>query len=247
MWSHFLQYWNGKSFFMEDYYTDAPDLSLYTDASEAREYGAYFQGHWFWGDWAPSQKLVINNDMSIVYQELFPIVLAAFVWDCAWSQKHILLHCDNEATVSAIDKGTSRSPLTAKLLRKLTLCSMLGGFVIRASHVPRKINHIADALSCNQVSKFFTLAPNACHLPTEVPRESLESLMPQQNLAITDNNQRVYNTGACTSFQFCLQYNLKPLGIHSTGTHENLLLYFAAHCARHKTSCFNYKPVLTWH
>ena len=79
MWSHFLQNWNGKSFFMEDYYTDAPDLSLYTDTSGACRCGAYFQGHWFWGDWAPSQKLVINNDTSIVYQEVFPVVLAASV------------------------------------------------------------------------------------------------------------------------------------------------------------------------
>ena len=35
MWSHFMQHWNGKSFFMEDHYTDAPDLCLYTDASGA--------------------------------------------------------------------------------------------------------------------------------------------------------------------------------------------------------------------
>ena len=178
MWSHFLQHWNGKSFFMEDHYTDAPDLCLYTDASGAHGYGAYFQGHWFRGDWTLGQKLVTNNDTSIAYQELFPIVLAASVWGHAWFQKRILFYCDNEATVTAINKGTSRSPLMAKLLRKLTLCSMLGGFVIRASHVPGKINHIADARSHNQVSKFFTLAPNACHLPTEVPREILENLMP---------------------------------------------------------------------
>ena len=105
------------------------------------------------------QKLVTNNDTSIAYQELFPIVLAASVWDHIWSQKRIMFYCDNEATVTAINKGTSRSPLMAKLLRKLTLCSILGALVIRASNVPVKINHISDALSHNQVSKFFILAP----------------------------------------------------------------------------------------
>ena len=125
MWSHFLQHWNGKSFFMEDHSTDAPDLCLYTDASGAHGYGAYFQGHWFRGDWTLSQKLVTNNDTSIAYQELFPIILAASVWGHAWSQKRILFYCDNEAMVTAINKCTSRSPLMAKLLRKLTLCSML--------------------------------------------------------------------------------------------------------------------------
>ena len=54
-----------------------------------------------------------------------------------------------------------------------------------------------------------------------------------QLLSITDNTQRVYNTGARTFFQFCLQYNLTPPEIHSTGIDENLLLYFASHCAHH--------------
>ena len=103
-----------------------------------------------------------------------------------------------------------------------------GGGAIRASHVPSKINHIADALSRNQVSKFFTLAPNACHLPTEVPMEISESFdalaKSYQLLSITDITRPVYNTGSRTFFQFCLQYNL---------IHKNLLLYFAADCANH--------------
>ena len=70
MWSHFLQHWNGKSFFMEDYYKDAPDLSLYTDASGGTWYGSYFQGHWFRGDWALSQKFTTNSDTSAVTHQL---------------------------------------------------------------------------------------------------------------------------------------------------------------------------------
>ena len=40
MWSIFLQNWNGRSFFLEDQLTSAPDLSLYTDASGTHGYGA---------------------------------------------------------------------------------------------------------------------------------------------------------------------------------------------------------------
>ena len=73
---------------MEDHYTEASDLCLYTDAS-----GAHFHGHWFRGDWTLGQKLVTDNDTTIAYQEL---VLAASVWGHAWSQKRILFFCDND-------------------------------------------------------------------------------------------------------------------------------------------------------
>ena len=55
MLSIFLQNWNGQSFFLEDHFTSAPDLSLYTDALGAHGYGAYYQGQWFRGDWVQGQ------------------------------------------------------------------------------------------------------------------------------------------------------------------------------------------------
>ena len=64
------------------------------------------------------------------------------------------------------------------LLRLLTLKAMSCNFVVRASHVPGKTNSIADALSRNQVERFFRLAPRACHQPTEIPEEVFRSLMP---------------------------------------------------------------------
>ena len=121
MWSHFLQGWNGRPFFLEDEFTATPDISLCTDASGVKGYGAYYQGQWFGGDWGPSQLLVQGNETSIAYHELFPIVLAACIWGDNWSQKRILFCCDNKAAVTAINKGTSSSPLIAKLLRVLTL------------------------------------------------------------------------------------------------------------------------------
>ena len=178
MWSHFLQGWNGRYFFLEDQFTATPDISLYTDASGVKGYGAYYQGQWFRGDWAPSQLLVQGNETSIAYHELFPIVLAACIWGHNWSQKHILFYCDNKAAVTAINKGTSSSPLIAKLLRVLTLRSMQGNFLVQASHVPGKTNGIVDALSRKQMQQFFHLASEACHLPTEIPGDLLQTLMP---------------------------------------------------------------------
>ena len=49
MWSNFLRHWNEKFFCLEDHLTSAPDLSLYTDASGAYCYGAYYKAEWFRG------------------------------------------------------------------------------------------------------------------------------------------------------------------------------------------------------
>ena len=51
-------------------------------------------------------------------------------------------------------------------------------YVVRASHAPGETNSIADALSRNQVERFFRLAPRACHQPTEILEEVFRSLMP---------------------------------------------------------------------
>ena len=75
----------------------------------------------------------------------------------------------------------SQALLIAKLRRLLTLKAMFGNFgnfVVRAAHVPGKINCIADALSRKQIDKFFSLVPGPCRQPTEIPNEVLKSLMP---------------------------------------------------------------------
>ena len=54
---NFLQEWNGKSFFLEDQLTSAPDFEIYTDAAGSVSYGGYFQGHWFNRVWTNEQQL----------------------------------------------------------------------------------------------------------------------------------------------------------------------------------------------
>ena len=79
MCTEFLRHGNGRSFFLENHLTATPDFEVYTDASSAHGYGAYYQGQWFRGDWEPSQLLGLNFETSIAYQELFPIAVAACV------------------------------------------------------------------------------------------------------------------------------------------------------------------------
>ena len=78
----------------------APDLHFHTDASGTLGYGGYYHPQWFRRDWDPDQLLGAPG-IFISYQELFPIVLAAFIWGSEWSRKQILVFCDNEGTVTA--------------------------------------------------------------------------------------------------------------------------------------------------
>ena len=172
MWGLFLHLWNGRSFLSEEKLTQAPDINFYPDALGTSGYGAYYHPEWFRGDWEPCQ-LLCNKGISIVYQELFPSVLAALLWGAHWSCKHILVLCDNEGTVAAIYSGTSKCPVMANLLRHLVLCSMQYNFPARAKHLPGKNNPVADILSRNQVQHFQRLATNANPLPTPIPEELL--------------------------------------------------------------------------
>ena len=146
LWGKFLQGWNRKSFVLEDQLTSAPDFEIYTDAAGSVGYGGYFQGHWFHGVWTKEQQLDPKCRISIAYQELYPIGLSALLWGGQWANKQLLFRCDNEATVHAINKGTSKSHFICHLLRLLTLKSMQCNFLLKAEHIPGKSNGIGDSL-----------------------------------------------------------------------------------------------------
>ena len=168
MWKMFLENWNGKSFFHDLEYTNNADMELFTDASGSIGYGGFFGGKWFACRWPPEINLD-QEDMSIAFMELVPIVTCAVTWGPNWSRKRILFHCDNLATVNIINKGRSQSPNIMKLMRKLTLCAAKNNFIIHARHIEGKKNVNSDLLSRFQIQKFKQLNPMADVLPTLVP------------------------------------------------------------------------------
>ena len=74
------------------------------------------EGFWFARSWAPSQQ-----QKSIAYKELFPVVIAAHVWGHWWCRKHVLFHSDNDAVVHIVNSMTSKVPCLMRLLRNLLL------------------------------------------------------------------------------------------------------------------------------
>lgn len=171
MWQRFLSQWNGLSLFHELQLTNSADIELYTDAASTVGHGGYFQGYWFCETW-PLDLPIGQDENSMAFRELYPIVVSAILWGAQWTTKRILFHCDNQATVAIINKGRSRSTVLMRLMRRLTWCSAKHNFVVYAQFVPSAMNLISDALSRQQLSKFRRLAPQAQPEPTPCPAAS---------------------------------------------------------------------------
>ena len=168
MWQTFLQGWNGVFFFLNDNITIAADMHLFTDATD-KAFGGIFQNKWFQSMF-PKDILSLEDDCSsMALLELYPIIVACFLWGKQWNKMRILFHCDYMATVQILNKGRSRVHIINRLMRMLTWLSAQYNFIVHAEHVPGKLNDMADALSRFQMKKFRLLAPNAESTPTPCP------------------------------------------------------------------------------
>ena len=171
MWSRFLNGWNGISLFLDIHETTTCQLELFTDASGKIGYGGFFQNSWFQGRWDHDKLNRLDKSVSISYQELYPIVVAAILWGHEWAQKRVKFLCDNQGTVEILCKGSSSSSDIMKLMRKLTLIAISCNFTFVAEFLPGRNNDIADALSRFQMDRFRKLAPNANIHPCQIPSD----------------------------------------------------------------------------
>ena len=106
--------------------------------------GAYFNGQCLyhpWKDWPGSEDLHIN------YKEVLTVVSAALLWCKQWANKIVKVHCDNQAAVAIINKGTAKDPFVMSSLRNLFWLSALFNFKLSAVYYPGSYNTIADACS----------------------------------------------------------------------------------------------------
>ncbi|XP_063044381.1 uncharacterized protein LOC134438696 [Engraulis encrasicolus] len=169
MWRMFLLQWNGHSMFYEDHLSSPEDIRLFTDAAPSVGFGGYYDGRWFASPWPPELSDLSPDMASSAAFEMYPVVIAALLWGSSWSGRNILVYCDNEAAVFAINKCRSRAPLMSRFLRRLVWTAACHQFTLTAAHVPGTHNGIADSLSRLSFQRFRTLAPDADPDPTPVP------------------------------------------------------------------------------
>ena len=96
----------------------------------------------------------------------------------AFSGKVVQFVVDNKAVVEVIRATYSKDLHLMHLIRLLVFFASKYNFWFTATHIPGKLNIAADALSRNNLSKFFIQAPQADHQPTPVP-SALVSLLSQ--------------------------------------------------------------------
>ncbi len=147
LWISFVKCWNGLSFFYNNLISSPVDIQLFTDAAPSIGYGGFYQGRWFASTWPCQLSNLPQSSTSLALFELYPIVIAAFLWGKVWSATSIIIHCDNEATVHCVNKSRSHSPMLNPLLRRLIWISACDQFIITARHIPGSKNQIADSLS----------------------------------------------------------------------------------------------------
>ena len=90
------------------------------------------------------------------------------IWGIHLKNKRIIFNVDNQPVVAIINKKSSKSNRVMTLVRNLVLLSLQYNIMLKAEHIPGKINSIADALSPDW-QRFKTLCPEADPKPTEIP------------------------------------------------------------------------------
>ncbi|XP_062601252.1 uncharacterized protein LOC134262948 [Saccostrea cucullata] len=178
VWLDFIRRFNGSLNFMAVNWLSNDQLHLYNDSTGNQHLGCgvYLHGQWAYFGWPDSWK---NPDimLDITFLELVPIVLAIFLFNNEFLDKKIMLHTDNKALVSILNKKSSKSPRVMELVRPLVLHSMVNNFYFKACHIDGYDNAIADSISRKQLTRFRVLAPTSNQDPTPIPEDFVKLIL----------------------------------------------------------------------
>ena len=139
-WQSFLAVFNGKRLL----HSKVPIADVETDASQDAV-GSYFRGDWEYSFLPADAPLVAPLHINI--KEAFAIYLAVRRWGPQWANHHVIIHCDNQAAVAMINKGTTANPIVMSWLRHLFWLSAIHNFRLTAVYVPGIDNIRADRIS----------------------------------------------------------------------------------------------------
>ena len=166
-WLIFLESFNGISLLLNDQWLSSEKLELFTDASNLG-FAGVLQEKWFQGAWPPSWSA-----RHISIKELFPIVLALRLWPDHFRNRRVLIFCDNEAVVYVINNQSSRDPGLMSLIRTMTVTLMQSNVIMRAKHVPGRLNIVADKLSRFQNNQQWLEIYGLAPVPSVIPQDLL--------------------------------------------------------------------------
>ena len=165
-WSQALDKHNGVSIIQENFVTST-ELQLFTDASGIIGFGGVFGTHWFYAAWPDKFRNLCSIDIN--FKELFAIIVAFELWGSHFLNKQILFHSDSQVICDLWKKRSAKDSALLRLLRHLFFRSLDFNCNILITHIPGKVNRLADCLSRLQIEEFRHLASDMDPLPTPIP------------------------------------------------------------------------------
>ena len=129
-WKEGLALFNGTTVFPND--VPLPAFAFATDSSSVGG-GGHYGNDWYYVNWEVDMPEVQNK--HITFLELQSVVLAVKRWGQLWAGLHIRVVSDNKATVSAVNKGTSKSKDLMLLVRELFWLCVIFDCSVTASYI----------------------------------------------------------------------------------------------------------------
>ena len=154
-WLNHLCIWNGVSIIPEPDWLENEMIHFYTDASDVAVAGVFGKS-WFTQELSNSVR-----SMNIAGREMLAFLKAVITWRKALQGVKLVIHCDNQVVVQAINTGLSRDKNVMVFVRLLHLIIASLNFQCKAVYISTYNNVLADALSRLQFEKFFDLCPDA--------------------------------------------------------------------------------------
>ena len=75
------------------------------------------------------------------------VIVAVQIWGKKLKGKTLLIFCDNEASVTVINSGSTKDSFMQNCLRELCFVEATHEFEVRAKHIAGEENRLADYLS----------------------------------------------------------------------------------------------------
>ena len=149
----------------------AQEVEFYSDASKNPKLGmgAVCQNSWIMQQW--NESFIRQKDPSIEYLELYALGIAVVQWINRFSNKRIVIFCDNISVVHMINNTSSNCKHCMSLIRVVLLHCLIANVRIYAKYIPSKLNVRSDLLSRLKLDRFKREFPYMEENATEIPAQ----------------------------------------------------------------------------
>jgi hypothetical protein len=150
-WREFIYKWNGTNIIppcLDNYLTVDQHL-MFTDACRTGMGAFYNNNEYIRHAWNADElkRARRKQELSVPYLELLALTHSINVWAGSLSGKAVILNCDCNTVVQAVNRGRSYDPGMMNLIRILLYITSINSIFIHLRHIEGVKNIDADLLS----------------------------------------------------------------------------------------------------